>query len=298
MYKGSMVAIVTPMQTDGSVDQKRLAALLEWHIEQGTQAIVSVGTTGESATLSPQEHIDTIRYTVDVVNGRIPVLAGTGSNATHEAIELTLAAAQAGADAALLVTPYYNKPTQAGMIAHYRAVAAACGLPQLLYNVPSRTAVDLQVDSVAALARVDNIVGIKEATGDISRVRQLREMCGETFCLLSGDDGTSCEFMHRGGDGVISVTANVAPHLMSQMCEAALGGNHAQALTIDEQLLGLHRALFVEANPIPVKWCLQQTGQIGGTLRLPMTPLSEEFHGQLRAAMVAAGVENNCGESS
>ncbi|MCG3202282.1 MAG: 4-hydroxy-tetrahydrodipicolinate synthase [Gammaproteobacteria bacterium] len=293
MFQGSMVAIVTPMQPgvtpDTPVDWPALDRLLEWHIENGTDAIVAVGTTGESATLNMEEHVAVIRRVITVVNKRIPVIAGTGANSTTEAIELTQAAKTAGADACVLVTPYYNKPTQEGLYLHHKAVAEAVAIPQLLYNVPGRTACDMQPETAARLARVDNIIGIKEATGDLGRVERLRTLCGEKFLLFSGDDATAADFMLNGGHGVISVTANVAPRLMHELCALATRGERDAARAIDGRLAGLHKDLFCEANPIPGKWALSQMGLIQAGIRLPLTWLSEGCHARVRAAMEQAG---------
>ncbi|TVQ84367.1 MAG: 4-hydroxy-tetrahydrodipicolinate synthase [Chromatiaceae bacterium] len=290
MIRGSIVALVTPMDPTGAVDDQALARLVEWHIEAGTTAIVAVGTTGESATLDEAEHCAVIARIVELVAGRIPVIGGTGANSTTEAIRLTRCAADAGADAALLVTPYYNKPTQAGLIAHHSAVAAAVAIPQILYNVPGRTACDMRPETVAELARVDNIVGVKEATGDLARVEQMRTLCGADFALYSGDDATGCEFMLRGGDGVISVTANVAPHAMAALCRAALAGEQSVATDLDARLAHLHRHLFAESNPIPVKWALAEMGLMQTGIRLPLTWLAPDCHARVRQALVDAGV--------
>jgi len=289
MFQGSLVALVTPMVEDGSVDETSLRDLVDWHVEQGTRAIVAVGTTGESATLDEQEHCRTMRLTVEYAAGRIPVVGGTGANSTREAIDLTRCAKEAGVDACLLVTPYYNKPTQQGLYLHHKAVAEAVDIPQILYNVPGRTACDMLPETVGRLSQVDNIVGIKEATGDLARVDRIRELCGEDFCILSGDDATARELILLGGQGVISVTANVAPGLMQRMCEAALSGAGPSAQELDARLSGLHRALFVEANPIPVKWALAEMGKISKGIRLPLTWLSEQFEEPVRQAMRQAG---------
>ncbi len=288
--RGSIVALVTPMDADGAIDDAALARLVDFHVAAGTAAIVAVGTTGESATLDEAEHCAVITRCVQLAAGRIPIIAGTGANATAEAIRLTRCAQQAGADAALLVTPYYNKPTQAGLIAHYRAVAEAVAIPQILYNVPSRTACDMLPETAAALAAVPNIVGLKDATGDLDRLRQLRALCGPDFALYSGDDATGCEFMLCGGDGVISVTSNVAPASMRQMCEAALAGDRNTAVALDGRLGALHHALFVESNPIPVKWAMVEMGLAQPGIRLPLTWLSRAQHETVRAAMHQAGV--------
>jgi 4-hydroxy-tetrahydrodipicolinate synthase len=287
--RGSIVALITPMDEDGSVDDAALARLVEFHVEAGTAGLVAVGTTGESATLDEREHCAVIARCVELARGRIPVIAGTGANATAEAIRLTRCAQEVGADAALLVTPYYNKPTQAGLVAHHQAVAEAVAIPQILYNVPGRTACDMLPETTAALAAVDNIIGLKDATGDLDRVARLRELCGPDFALYSGDDGTGCEFMLRGGDGVISVTSNVAPALMQEMCEAALAGDRETALALNARLDGLHRALFLESNPIPVKWAMAEMGLAQRGIRLPLTWLSDDYHAPLREAMQRVG---------
>ncbi|MCW8933409.1 MAG: 4-hydroxy-tetrahydrodipicolinate synthase [Gammaproteobacteria bacterium] len=290
MFRGSMVALVTPMHLDGSVDFDSLSQLVEFHIENGTSAIVSMGTTGESATLDEKEHCEVIRQTVEMANNRLPVIAGTGANSTTEAITLTRCAMQAGADACLLVTPYYNKPTQEGLYLHHKLIAETVPVPQILYNVPGRTACDMLPETVARLSKVSNIIGIKEATGELSRLTQIRELCGENFDIFSGDDETGTEFMLQGGNGVISVTNNVAPKAMADMCEAALAGNRKLALELNQSLTGLHNELFVEANPIPVKWALTEMGKIPEGIRLPLTILSEQYHEKLREAMRQAGV--------
>lgn len=290
MFHGSMVALVTPMHPDGSVDYDSLNRLLEFHIENGTSAIISMGTTGESATLDEKEHCEVIRRTVEMVNDRIPVIAGTGANSTTEAINLTKCAMQVGADACLLVTPYYNKPTQEGLFLHHKLIAESVPIPQILYNVPGRTAVDMLPETVARLSKISNIIGIKEATGDLSRLTQIRQLCGDNFDIYSGDDATGTEFMLQGGNGVISVTNNLAPKAMSEMCAAALAGDRAKAEELNQPLLGLHNDLFVEANPIPVKWGLTEMGMMPAGIRLPLTPLSEQYHETLRAAMRQAGV--------
>ncbi len=290
MFKGSMVALVTPMTTDGAIDEEALESLVEFHIKQGTDAIVSVGTTGESATLDEEEHCYVMRRTVALARGRIPVIGGTGSNSTTEAITLTRCAKEAGVDACLLVTPYYNKPTQEGMYLHFKAVADAVALPQILYNVPGRTAVDLLPATVARLAQVKNIIGIKEATGKLDRVPVLRQLCGPQFELYSGDDATGMDFMLLGGHGVISVTTNVAPKAMHDMCAAALAGDRNKATAINDKLMPLHNKLFVEANPIPVKWALYKMGLISSGIRLPLTVLSAPYHGEITEALKQAGV--------
>lgn len=290
MFRGSIVALVTPMHVDGEIDDASLQRLIDFHVAQGTSAIVSVGTTGESATLDEDEHCAVIRRTVEFAAGRIPVIAGTGANSTREAITLTRCAREAGADAALLVTPYYNKPTQQGLYLHHKAVAEAVDIPQILYNVPGRTACDMLPETVARLAEIDNIVGLKEATGDLTRVERLRADCGPDFALYSGDDATACEFMLRGGDGVISVTANVAPRLMQAMCEAALTGERERAEAINAQLAALHRDLFVQSNPIPVKWAVAELGLCERGIRLPLTWLTDDCVPCVRQAMIQAGL--------
>lgn len=294
MITGSIVAMVTPMRDDNlEVDWEALSRLVDWHVEQGTAAIVAVGTTGESATLNVAEHAKVIGEVVRQGAGRIPVIAGTGANSTAEAIELTEAAAQAGADAALLVTPYYNKPTQAGLIAHHTAIAEAIDLPQILYNVPGRTACDMLPETVLALSAIDNIVGVKEATGDLDRARELIACCPADFAIYSGDDPTARELILAGGHGDISVTANVAPALMAAMCAAALAGDGEQAAALDARLTGLHRTLFLEANPIPVKWAVARMGLCQPALRLPMTPFSSQFYADVEGAMQLAGIQLN-----
>lgn len=285
MIIGSIVALVTPMGADGSVDHPALDALVEQMVDAGTAAIVSVGTTGESSTLSVAEHTEVIRRTIDVAAGRVPVIAGTGANSTAEAVHLTSAAKEAGADAALLVTPYYNKPPQEGLYQHFRAVAEAVAIPQILYNVPGRTACDMLPSTVARLAEVSNIVGIKEATGDLDRSRELVALDLPGFALYTGDDATARSSMLAGFHGTISVTANVAPAAMARMCAAAVKGEAEAAAAIDADLAGLHRALFAEANPIPVKWALAELGLIGPGIRLPLVPLAAEHHEAVRAAL-------------
>ena len=285
-----MVALVTPMFADGSVDFDSLSKLVEMHIESGTAAIVSMGTTGESATLDMGEHCEVMRRTVEMAAGRIPVIGGTGSNSTTEAIELTRCAQQGGADACLLVAPYYNKPTQQGLYLHHKLIAESVDIPQILYNVPGRTVCDMLPETVARLAEIPNIVGIKEATGSLERMREILSRVPDDFDLYSGGDDTGVEFMLQGGHGVISVTNNVAPKAMAAVCEAALAGDREKALELNRPLEGLHRNLFLEANPIPVKWALNAMGLIPEGIRLPLTPLSKEFHEPLRNALRDAGV--------
>ena len=291
MISGSIVALVTPMHSGSlEVDWDALKGLVEWHVEQGTNAIVAVGTTGESATLGVSEHSSVIRFVVDHAAGRIPVIAGTGANSTAEAIVLTRAAKEAGADACLLVTPYYNKPTQEGLYLHHKAIADAVDISQILYNVPGRTACDMLPETVLRLAAIDNIVGIKEATGDLTRAKQLIEQCPADFAIYSGDDHSARELMLLGGKGDISVTANVAPRLMSEMCAAAISGDEATAAALDAKLGPVHDAMFVEANPIPVKWAVSELGLMADALRLPMTPLAPEHRDTVRNALHRIGV--------
>lgn len=290
MISGSIVALVTPMSDDGAVDFAALDRLVEWHIGEGTDGIVAVGTTGESATLDVDEHVAVIRRVVEVAARRVPVIAGTGANATREAIELTVAGKQAGADACLMVTPYYNKPPQEGLYRHFRAVAEAVDVPIVLYNVPGRTGCDMLPETVRRLAELPNIVGLKEAKGDFARVRELMALKLKDFSILSGDDATACESILMGFKGDISVTANVAPRLMHQMCAAALAGDRAGAEAIDARLQPLHKNLFVEPNPIPVKWALQAMKRISGGIRLPLVPLDPAYQAVVREALRAAGV--------
>jgi 4-hydroxy-tetrahydrodipicolinate synthase len=290
MIQGSIVALITPMNNDGSVDKDSLKKLVEFHIEQGSDSLVAVGTTGESATLTEDEHCEVIKAIVSYVNGRIPVIAGTGANSTTEAIALTRRAKQAGADACLLVTPYYNKPTQEGLYLHHKAIAEAVDIPQILYNVPGRTACDMLPETVGRLAQIPNIVGVKEATGDLTRVKKLRELCGETFALYTGDDATSCEFCLLGGNGTITVTGNVAPRLVHEMIMAAIDGNREAALGIDAKLTALHKQLFIQSNPIPVKWAVSQIGLCGTGIRLPLTWLTEDCFSAVRDAMTQAEI--------
>lgn len=285
-----MVALVTPMFTDGSVDYDSLSKLIEFHIESGTAAIVSMGTTGESATLDMDEHCEVMRRTVEMAAGRLSIIAGTGSNSTTEAIALTRCAQQGGADACLLVAPYYNKPTQEGLYLHHKLIAESVDIPQILYNVPGRTVCDILPETVARLSEIPNIVGIKEATGSMERLQEILSLVPADFDLYSGDDATGTEFMLQGGQGVISVTSNIAPVKMAAMCAAALAGDREQALELNRPLEDLHNGLFVEANPIPVKWVLHEMGMIPEGIRLPLTPLSEQFHELLRQAMRIAGV--------
>jgi len=290
MITGSLVALITPMLVDGAVDTNKLDDLIEFHINEGTHGIVAVGTTGESSTLTTEEHADVIRQVVRTVNGRVPVIAGTGANSTHEAIHLTRSAKEAGADACLLVTPYYNKPTQEGLFLHFKAIADAVDIPQILYNVPGRTVCDMLNETVVRLSAIKNIVGVKDATGDLERGEALIKMLPEGFAVYSGDDPTAVDLILLGGKGNISVTANIAPKAIAQAVESALAGDAGKARAIDETVSLLHKNLFVESNPIPVKWACSQLGLCKEGIRLPLTPLSEKYHGAVRQAMVEAGV--------
>lgn len=290
MIQGSIVALVTPMEDNGAVDFKRLKSLVEFHIEQGTDALVAVGTTGESATLDEAEHCAVIQAIVDYVNGKIPVIAGTGANSTREAINLTQKAKQSGADACLIVTPYYNKPTQQGLFLHHKAIAEAVDIPQILYNVPGRTACDMLPETVARLAEISNIVGVKEATGDLTRVKKIRALTSDDFALYTGDDASSREFCLLGGNGTITVTGNVAPRLVHEMITAAMAGDETTSLAIDEKLQALHKTLFIQSNPIPVKWALAEMGLIGQGIRLPLTWLTEDCFEPVRAALHQANL--------
>ena len=288
--QGSMVALITPMLRDGTVDYKRLADLIDWQIEQGTHCLVAVGTTGESATLSMQEHSDVIRYFVQHVKGRVPVIAGTGANNTVEAIKLTQDAADAGADCALLVAPYYNKPPQEGLYQHYKAIAEAVNIPQMLYNVPGRTVVDIAQETVERLADIDNIVSIKDATGSVARGEQLIKAVGDRLVVLSGDDGSALELMKFGGKGNISVTANVAPKAMSETFTAALHGDFDTANQVHDIVKHLHRDLFIESSPIPAKYALHKMGMIDQGIRLPLVWLAEQHHATIDSALVRANL--------
>lgn len=290
MLTGSMVALVTPMSADGAVNYRELGALIDFHVDRGTEALVIAGTTGESATLTHDEHLELLATACELAAGRTTIIAGTGSNSTRQTLELSVEACRLPIAALLIVTPYYNKPTQEGLLRHYSAIADAVDKPVILYNVPGRTAVDLLPATVSKLAAHPMIVGIKDATGDIRRVAELRAGCGEQFSLLSGDDATSREFMLAGGDGVISVTGNVAPAGLRALCDAARAGHRDEAETIDATLAELHRDLFIESNPIPVKWAVSEMGLIGPTIRLPLTELSVEHRPAVRAAMATAGI--------
>ena len=290
MLTGSMVALVTPMSEDGAVDYAELGALIDFHVDAGTEALIVAGTTGESATLTHDEHLQLLERSCEFANGRMPIIAGTGSNSTQQTLELSVAAGRLPIVALLIVTPYYNKPTQQGLVQHYTAIADAVDGPVILYNVPGRTAVDLLPAAAIQLAAHPRIAGIKEATGDLERVSVLREACGPEFRLLSGDDASSREFMLLGGDGVISVTGNVAPAGLRALCDAARAGQRDEAEAIDADLADLHRDLFIESNPIPVKWAVSEMGLIGSGIRLPLTELSAEHRPVVKAAMVRAGI--------
>lgn len=291
MLSGSLVAIVTPMHEDGSLDLDAYRRLVDWHVEEGTDAIVAVGTTGESATVDPEEHVEIIRVAVEAARGRVKVIAGSGANSTREAIELTAHARRVGADASLQVVPYYNRPTQEGMYRHFRAVAEAVDLPIVLYNVPSRTAADLLVDTALRLSQVPGVIGIKDASGDLSRVVEMRRRGRADFLQFSGNDDSALAFILLGGQGVISVTANVAPRAMSELCRAALAGDVARARALNERLMPLHLRLFAEPNPIPTKWALARMGRIGTGIRLPLVPLSAAAQDLVAAAMRESGIE-------
>lgn len=291
MIKGSIVAIVTPMREDGSLDLAQLRSLIDWHVSEGTDGIVIVGTTGESPTVTVDEHCELIRTAVSHAAGRVPVIAGTGANSTSEAIELTRFAKSAGADAVLSVVPYYNKPTQEGLYQHFRTIAEAVDIPVILYNVPGRTGADMSNDTALRLAEIPNIVGLKDATGAIDRALDLILRAPKDFALYSGDDMTSLAFLLLGGHGVISVTSNIAPRAMHEMCEAAAAGDLAGARTINARLVGLHKDLFCEPNPIPAKWALERMGRIASGIRLPLTRLTAANESKLLGALRQAGIE-------
>ena len=288
--RASIVALITPMHEDGSIDYPALRRLIDWHIEQGTDCIGVVGTTGESPTVSVEEHCEIIRVSVEQASGRVPIMAGCGANSTNEAIELTRFAKQVGADYQLQVVPYYNKPTQEGQYQHFRTIAEAVDLPMVLYNVPGRTVADMQHDTAMRLAQIDGIIGIKEATGNIERAQWLIHEAPKGFSVYSGDDGTAVALMLCGGHGNVSVTANIAPKLMHELCVAAIAGQAQQAMAIQRQLLSLHKNMFTESNPIPVKWAANRMGLCGPTLRLPMTPFSSHLQPALETAMRGCGV--------
>lgn len=290
MIQGSIVAIVTPMHPDGSLDLPGLRNLIDWHIAEGTDGIVIVGTTGESPTVSVEEHCELVKVTVEHVAKRIPVIAGTGGNSTTEAIELTRFAKQVGADASLQVVPYYNRPTQEGMYQHFRKIAEAVDLPVILYNVPGRTVADMANETIVRLAQVPGIIGVKDATGNIARGTDLLRLAPKSFAVYSGDDPTAMALMFCGGKGNISVTANVAPRAMHELCKAAMNGEIAKAVEINNRVLPLHNKLFVEPNPVPVKWAMQQMGRIGAGIRLPLVPLAPHYHETVLAALREAAV--------
>lgn len=290
MIQGSIVALVTPMFENGDVDKESLKKLVEYHIEQGTDALVAVGTTGESATLDEDEHCDVIKFIVEVTDRRIPVIAGTGANSTKEAITLTQKAKALGVDACLIVTPYYNKPTQEGLYLHHKAIAEAVDIPQILYNVPGRTACDMLPETIGRLSHVTNIVGVKEATGQLSRYQEIRDLVGENFAVYTGDDATSREFCLLGGNGTITVTGNVAPRMVHDMIWAAMSGDKETALALDNKLAALHSHLFIQSNPIPVKWAVSEMGLIGVGIRLPLTWLTADCFEIVRDALRQAEV--------
>lgn len=290
MFKGCMVAIVTPMNEDGSIDKRSLSELVEWHIAAKTDAIVVAGSTGESATLEPDEQIDLISTIVKQVAGRIPVIAGAGTNATRSTLKLAENAKRAGADACLIVTPYYNRPTQNGLYEHYKTVVQTIAIPTIIYNVPVRTGCDILPETVGRLALLKHIIGIKEATGKIERVQEIKQLCGNDFDIYSGDDATALDLMLHGGQGIISVTANVTPKKMHDLCEAALNNDHELAHKINDELKLLHKNLFLESNPIPTKWALETMGKIKGGIRMPLLPLDKKYHQEVKRAMQNAGV--------
>jgi 4-hydroxy-tetrahydrodipicolinate synthase len=290
MLTGSMVAVVTPMDSDGSVNYRDFARVIDFHVAEGTEVLVVAGTTGESATLDHAEHVELLEKACELAAGRIPIVAGTGSNSTTQTLKLSREVDNLPIQAFLVVTPYYNKPPQEGMLRHFSAIADAVRHPVILYNVPGRTGVDLKPETVAKLSSHPNIGGIKEATGELARVRVLRDSCGKDFVLLSGDDATSREFMLQGGDGVISVTGNVAPRAMRRLCDASREGKRVEAERIDADLVALHQKLFCESNPIPVKWAMEQMGMIGNGIRLPLVRLAPQYHAAVSGALLAAGV--------
>lgn len=290
MFQGSIVALVTPMTLAGVLDEPKLRALIEWHLSEGTQGFVINGTTGEAPTLTEEERLKTLKIAKEMVKNRVPIIAGTGTSGTAETLRRTKTAKELGVDACLVITPYCNKPTQEGLYQHYKTIAEAVSIPLILYNVAARTACDLLPETVQRLSKISNIIGLKEGGGDLSRGRALKAACGEDFALYSGDDSSSLMFMLQGGKGVISVTANVAPKAMREMCDAALSRQTDVAGERNARLMPLHKGLFLEANPIPVKWVLQKLGRIEGGIRLPLTPLSEQYHETLREAMKFAGV--------
>lgn len=290
MFKGSMVALVTPMHVNGTIDQQALHDLLEWHIQAGTQAIVIAGTTGESATINTDEHYELISFAVKQAAKRVPIIAGTGTNATNTTIKLTESAKKAGADACLVVTPYYNRPTQQGLFEHFKTLAETVDLPIILYNVPGRTGCDMQPETIERLSRIKHIIAVKEATGNLERAKDIIQRCDKSFEVYSGDDATALDLMLLGAKGVISVTANVAPQKMQAMCEAALAGDKERAAQLNAELMPLHTSLMIETNPIPSKWALEQMGKIAGGIRMPLLPLDKQYHPKVKEAMQKAGV--------
>lgn len=290
MFKGSMTAIITPMHEDGSIDKEALCELVEWHVQNKTDAIIATGTTGESVTLDADEVLEVNRLVVKQAAGRIPVIAGTGSNSTRAVIKLSKDVKKTGVDALLIVTPYYNKPTQKGLFEHYKTIAEQVDMPIIIYNVPSRTACDILPETVERLSKIKNIIGIKEATGKVDRAQDIIQRCGPDFEIYSGDDATSLDLMLHGAKGVISVTANVAPRKMAAMCEAALSGNAELATKLNLELMPLHQQLFLESNPIPTKWALHTMGKIKAGIRLPLLPLDSKYHQEVKKAMQTAGV--------
>ncbi len=290
MFKGSLVALVTPFDDNNRVDYASLKRLIDFHVESGTDGLVIAGTTGESATLSRSEHIELVGRAIEIARDRLPIIAGTGSNSTAQTIDLSLAVADPGIAAYLVVVPYYNKPTQEGLVQHFTAVADAVDRPVMMYNVPGRTVADMLPDTVARLARHDKIFGIKEATGDIDRLRQIQALVDDSFMLYSGDDFTVLPFIEQGGHGVVTVSGNVAPGQVSRLCKLALAGRRQEAAALDETLQPLNKALFVESNPIPVKWAVSEMGLMAPYIRLPLTPYSEQYHDEMRSAMRVAGV--------
>jgi len=290
VFKGSLVALATPFNPDNRVDYASLKGLIDFHVNQGTAGLVIAGTTGEAATLTKSEHVELVAKAVEFVDGRLPVIAGTGSNSTQQTIDLSLEVAASGIDAHLVVVPYYNKPVQEGMFQHFSAIADAVEKPVMMYNVPGRTVADMQAETVGRLAKHDNIFGIKEATGDIDRLREIKALVDNDFMLYSGDDFTALEFLENGGHGIVTVSGNVVPAAIAQLCKLAADGEFDRARALDETLQALNDALFVESNPIPVKWALHQMGLISPKLRLPLTEFAQQYHDQMRAALITAGV--------
>ncbi|MDH3613850.1 MAG: 4-hydroxy-tetrahydrodipicolinate synthase [Gammaproteobacteria bacterium] len=290
MFEGSLVALVTPFDSNNRVDYASLKGLIDFHASAGSNGLVIAGTTGEAATLNREEHAELIARAVEIVDGRLPVIAGTGSNSTRQTINMSLEVGELGIDAYLVVVPYYNKPVQEGMIQHFTAIADAVDKPMMMYNVPGRTVADMQADTVARLAQHDNIFGIKEATGDIERLKQIKALVDDDFMLYSGDDFTALEFLENGGHGIVTVSGNVVPAAIVTLCKLVAAGEHAEAKALDASLQPLNDALFVESNPIPVKWALNQMGLIRPSLRLPLTEFAKQYHDQMRAALAIAGV--------